>query len=198
LSEVLAPPPPPPRQLPMLRQIVPVRLGMVMVLLADGIAKLKLDLLAPFVALRLVEALPWRLRFLVVLPMVKPLAGLLMVVRAVRLVMSPLAPLAAAPKLARALVALSAPVPPLPMLKPLVKDRLAKLGLDVVFRSWGKLKVNEPPVLSVTVTWLVVPVRPVTPVLVRLPLVKLRPVLTAMAPLAPPILVTVVLGRPVT
>jgi hypothetical protein len=56
----------------------------------------------------------------------------LMVVRAVRLVMSLLMPLAAAPRLVLAPAVLVAPVPPLVTGRAVVRVRAAKVGLDVM------------------------------------------------------------------
>lgn len=115
LDRLVLAPPPPPRQLPILRQTVPVELGIVMVALATGLAKTKLLVKAPLTELRLVVALPCNVRFWPVLPIVKLAPGVI-AVREVRLVMSELAPLAAAPRLLRAPKAVVEPVPPKPTL----------------------------------------------------------------------------------
>jgi hypothetical protein len=62
LRETLAPPPPPPRQLPTLRQTVPVRLGRVIVLLAVGVLKPSDVVKPPKLALRVLVEVPCKLR----------------------------------------------------------------------------------------------------------------------------------------
>ena len=135
LRDVLAPPPPPPRQLPLLRQTValPVfMVGIMMVELAVGVAKTRLVVKPALVALKDVVALPCRFSCWPLLPMVRVALGLLMVVRAVRDVMSALVPLPAALRLALAPEAVVAPVPPLVIARALSRVMLKKLTLDVV------------------------------------------------------------------
>ena len=86
---------------------------------------------------------PWRVRLWVVAPTIRAEVGV-MVVRAVRLVMSLLVPLAAALRLVLALAALMAPVPPLVTGRAVERVRAAKVGLAVVLIPW--IVLTAPPV----------------------------------------------------
>ena len=111
--------------------------------MAVGAANARLLVKLPLVAVSVVLALPCKIRFWVVEPIVSAAPGFI-TVRLVRLVISLLAPLAAAPRAERAPPTLVAPVPPLPMLSALVRLRLANVGLDVVAIFCGKLSVIAP------------------------------------------------------
>jgi hypothetical protein len=110
-NPVLAPPEPP-RQLPLVRQTVPVASGMSIVCPPVAIlANASVSVRPLVVAVTTVEPFPWRVSFCPVFPMVRVDPGLILV-RLARLVISPLAPLAAAPRLVRAPAAPFALVPP--------------------------------------------------------------------------------------
>ena len=109
---------------------------------------------------------PCNVRLWVVAPTVSDEVGV-MVVRAVRLVMSLFTPLAAAPRLVRAPEALVAPVPPLVTGRAVLRVRALKVGLAVVLIPCivstlplvtDKLfELNEAKPLTVSVaSWMVI------------------------------------------
>ena len=132
---------------------------------------------------------PCNVRLWVVAPTVSDEVGV-MVVRAVRLVMSLFTPLAAAPRLVRAPEALVAPVPPLVTGRAVDRVRAPNVGDEVVAMSCGKDNVKLP--LPLTITWLGVPVTEPTPLPVATMLLPdmVKPLPRPMLSVKPPTLRT--------